>query len=70
MNDQPTPTIKLPQAHKYAQLLSNFAMKQPSEFLVVDVTNMQSFMDKLNNILISNINKHHQKTKYSYSCSM
>ena len=40
---QPTPIVKLPQAHEYAQLLSNFAMEHPSEALVVDVMNMQSF---------------------------
>ena len=32
-------------------------IKHPLEFLVVDVMNMQSFMDKLNKMLISNINK-------------
>jgi hypothetical protein len=35
-----------------------FAMEHPSEFLAVDVTNMQPFMDKLNKMSISNINKH------------
>jgi hypothetical protein len=25
VNGQPTPTVKLPQSHEYAQLLSNFA---------------------------------------------
>ena len=44
VDDQPTPTMKIPQAHEYAQLLSNFAVEQPSKFSVVDVTNMQSFM--------------------------
>ena len=66
VDDQPTPIVKLPQAREYAQLLSNFAMEHPSEFSVVDVMNMQSFMDKLNKMSISNINKHHQKTIDSY----
>jgi hypothetical protein len=37
--------MKLPQARKYAQLPSNFAVEHPSEFSVVDVTYMQSLMD-------------------------
>ena len=45
VDDQPTPIVKLPQACEYAQLLSNFAMEHPSEFSVVNVTNIQSFMD-------------------------
>ncbi len=61
VDDQPTPIVKLPQAHEYAQLLSIFLVQRPLEFSVVDVMNMQSFMDKFNKMLISNINKHHQK---------
>jgi hypothetical protein len=45
VDDQPTPIVKLPQACEYAQLLSKFAMKHPLKFLLVDVMNMQSFMD-------------------------
>jgi hypothetical protein len=30
VDDQPTPIVKLPQAREYAQLLSKFAMKNPS----------------------------------------
>ena len=41
-------------------------MEQSLEFLVVNVNNMQSFMNKLNKMPISNINKHHQKTIDSY----
>ena len=37
VDDCPTPIIKLPQAHEYAQLLSNFAMEHPSEFSIIDV---------------------------------
>ena len=44
----------------------NFAVELSSEFSLVDVLNMKSFMDKLNKILISNVNKHHQWTLYSY----
>jgi hypothetical protein len=59
---QLTSIIKLPQAYEYVQLLSNFIMEHPSEFSIVDLMNMDSFMDKLNKMSISNINKHHQKT--------
>jgi hypothetical protein len=45
VDDQPTPIVKLPQACEYAQLLSKFVMKHPLKFLLVDVMNMQSFMD-------------------------
>ena len=68
MDDQPTPIIMLPRAHEYAQLLSNFAMDQSLEFLVVDVMNIQYFMNTLNKISISNINKHRRKTIDSHSC--
>ena len=30
VNDQPTPTTKLPEARAYAQLLSNYLIKHPS----------------------------------------
>ena len=66
VDDQPTPIVKLPQACDYAQLLWNFVAEQSSEFSIIDVTNMQSFMYELNEISISNINKHHQKTIDSY----
>lgn len=56
-----------PQAREYAQFLSNLAMEQSLKFLVVDVTNIQSFMNKLNKISISKINKHHQTTINSHS---
>jgi hypothetical protein len=49
---QPTPIVKLPQALEYAQLLSNFAVEHLLEFLVIDVTNTQSFMDKMSKTLI------------------
>ena len=58
MDDMPIPIVKCPQAHEYAQLLSNFEVEHPMEFAVVDVRNIQSFLDKLNNLLIFNINKH------------
>jgi hypothetical protein len=32
VNDQPTPTVKLPQAREYAQLLSNFAVEHSLKF--------------------------------------
>ena len=31
-DDQPIPIDKLPQAHEYAQLLSNFVVEHPLEF--------------------------------------
>ena len=37
-------------------------MEQFSEFLVVDVMTMHAFMNELNKMSISNLNKHHQKT--------
>ena len=39
VDDQPTYIVKLSQACKYAQLLSNYVMQHPTEFLVVDVIN-------------------------------
>ena len=59
VDDQPTPMVKLPQACEYAQLLSNFVVEHPSEFSVIDVMNMQSFMNELSKMFISHINKHH-----------
>ena len=41
-------------------------MEHPSEFSVDDVMNMQSLMDKLSKMSISNINKHHPKTMKYY----
>ena len=55
VDDRPTSIIKLSQAREYAQLLLSFAMDHSFEFLVADVNNI---MDKLNKMLISNINKH------------
>jgi hypothetical protein len=65
-DDHPPPIVKFPQAH--AQLLSNLCILH--RFLVINVMNMQSFMNKLNKMSISNINKHHQRTIDSYFCSM
>ena len=48
VNDQPTPIIKLVEDNEYAQLLSNLIVDHPLEISIVDVTNIQSFMDKLN----------------------
>ena len=70
VDDKPTPTITFPQAHEYAQLLSNFAMEHLSRFSVIDVKNMQSVVNKLSKMSISNINKHHYKTINSYFCSV
>ena len=53
---QLTPIVKLPQAHEYAQLLSNLAMERALEYSVVDVINMQSFMGELNKMSFSNMN--------------
>ena len=61
VHDQPTPIVKLPKACEYAQLLSNFVLEHHSEIAIEDVTNMQSFMYKLNEMLISNANEHHQR---------
>ena len=66
VDDQPTPIVKLAENSEYAQLLSNLIVKHPLEISVVDVTNIQSFMDKLNKMSISNINKHSSKTIDSY----
>ena len=44
--------------------------KHPLIFSIIDVMNMQSSMDKLNKMSNSNINKLHQKTINSYSCSV
>ena len=64
VDDQPTPIVKLPQACEYAQLLSNFVVEHPLDFKsVLDMTNMQSFMNKLNKMSISNTNKHHHNTR-------
>ena len=32
VDDQPTPIVNLPQAHKYVQILSNFVVEHLSEF--------------------------------------
>ena len=66
VDDQPTPIVKLPQARDYAQLLYNFVVEQSLEFPVLGVMSMQPFMDALNKISISNINKQHQNMVDSY----
>jgi hypothetical protein len=68
VDDQHISIVKPPQAREYAQLLSNFEVEHPLENLVVSVMNMQSLMNKLNKMSISNINKHHRKTINSYFC--
>ena len=65
-HDQPTPIVKLSQAREYTQLLSNFVVEHPSEILVMVVTNMKSFMNKLNMMSMSNIKKTPSKTIDSY----
>lgn len=40
VDDQPKPIVKLPQAREYVGLLSNFVVKPPSEFPIVDVMTM------------------------------
>ena len=70
IDDEPTPIDKLPQAREYAQLIPNFVVEHSLEFLVVDMMKMHSFMGKLNKMLISIINKHHQKTLDSYFYSV
>jgi hypothetical protein len=58
VDDQQTPIIKLPQACEHiTRLLSNFAVEHPSEFSVTEAMNMQSLMDKLSKMSISNTNK-------------
>ena len=44
--------------------------KHPLKISIVDVMNMQYYMDKLKKVLISNINKHHWKTIDSYFLSV
>ena len=51
VDDQPTPTIKLIQAHEYAQLQLNFVVEFFLMFLIVNVMNMQSLMNRLNEML-------------------
>ena len=62
VDDQPKLIVKNPHACEYAQLLSNFVGKPPLEFLIVDVMNMQSFMNKLKKMSSCNVNKHPLKT--------
>ena len=45
VDDQSIPIVNLPQACEHAQLLSQIVVEHPLEFSIVDVTNMQSFMD-------------------------
>ena len=47
VDDQLTPTVKLPQAREYTQLLSDFAAEHPFKFLVINVMNMQT-LENLN----------------------
>lgn len=70
VDDQLTPIVKIPQACDYAQLLSNHALEPPLEFSIIDVANMQSFMDELKTMSNSNINKHHHKIIDSYFYSV
>jgi hypothetical protein len=70
VDDQPTPIIKLAEDNEYAQLQSNLVVEHPLEISIVDVTNIQSFMEKLNKMLFSNINIHSSKTIDSYFRSM
>ena len=49
VDDQPTPIFKHPKACEYDQILSNFAMENPSEMSTVDVMNMQSLWISWNN---------------------
>ena len=48
VGDQPTPIVKLPWAHEYAQLLSKFVMKNPSNENAI-------FINSLNKMLIFNM---------------
>lgn len=66
VDSRPIPIVELPQTREYAQLLPKSSVEHSLVCLVVDVTNVQSLMDKLNKMLVSNINKHHQKTIHSY----
>jgi hypothetical protein len=43
VDDQPTPTTKLPQPRDDAQLLSNLVVDHPSELSIIDVMIMQTF---------------------------
>ena len=69
-DDQPTPIVKLPQAHKYAQLLSDYVVEHSSQYSTVIVMNLQSFMNLLNKMSISNISKHYEMPIDSYLCSV
>lgn len=44
VDDQLTPKVKLYEAREYAQVLSNFVVEHPLEFLVVNMMNIESFM--------------------------
>ena len=45
IDDQPTPIVKLPQAHEMP-MATAIKSKLPSEFLVINVMNMRFFRDK------------------------
>jgi hypothetical protein len=58
VDDQPTPIVKLPQAHEYVQLLSKYVVEHSSTFSVVDVMNMQSFYGYIE----QDVNFQHEQT--------
>ena len=45
VDDQPTPIVKLAQAHEYARLQLGFVVEHPSKFSIANVMNMQSLMN-------------------------
>jgi hypothetical protein len=61
VDDHPTPIVEHPQAHEYAQLLSNCVVGHPLELSNVNVMNMQSFVNKLNIqcVMIFNVKYEH-----------
>ena len=42
LDDYPTPIVRLPQAHEYAELLPKFDVEHSSEFSVANLMNMQN----------------------------
>ena len=58
--------VRLPLAYEYAQLLSICLVKHSLEFYAASVMNTRPLTNKFKKTLISNINKHHQKTLGSY----
>jgi hypothetical protein len=58
VDDQPTPIVKLPQAHEYAQLPPTFVVEHSSKFLTIEVTEHAINYEKIER----DVNFQHQQT--------